>query len=117
MKKLSLIVLSLCISRLEANDSVASLSGRGLILEKSASIRMKKEFLHITPKMVKVDYVYLNDGPTDIETTVAFPHEEQRENPYSPGDYSQPHFNDFKVVVNGKTIQPQLKVIVKYKHK
>ena len=119
MKKIYVVILYLfaSLSPVGANDSVASLSGRNIILEKSSTIRMRKEFLHLTPEKVSVDYIFLNDGSSDIETTVAFPHETQEDNPYATRDFSAPQFNDFKVLLEGQNPKVQIKAVATYQNK
>jgi len=56
-----------------ANDSSAQLAAGGLVLTKSADIRMASEDLSITPYDVRVRYEFVNDGGRDIDTVVAFP--------------------------------------------
>lgn len=56
-----------------ANDSSAALSAGGLVLTKSADVRMASEDLYISTKEIRIRYSFVNDGPKDMETIVAFP--------------------------------------------
>ena len=56
-----------------ADDSSAALGAGGLELTKSADIRMAMEDLRISPDDVRIRYEFVNDGPKDIDTIVAFP--------------------------------------------
>ncbi len=56
-----------------ANDSSASLGTGGLVLTKSADIRMASEDLSISRKKIAIRYEFANDGGKDVDTIVAFP--------------------------------------------
>jgi len=58
---------------LRANDSVAGLALGGLQFLRSDTIRMVEEDLHITPREVRVLYVFRNEGTKPVDTIVAFP--------------------------------------------
>jgi hypothetical protein len=57
----------------QADDSSAALGAGGVTFTKTDSIRMAAEDLRISPKKVQIHFAFVNDGPKDIETTVAFP--------------------------------------------
>jgi hypothetical protein len=56
-----------------ADDSSAVLGAGGLVLVKSAAVRMAREDLTVSPLAVHVRYEFVNDSGKDIETIVAFP--------------------------------------------
>ncbi len=60
-------------SPVTADDSSAVLGMGGLVLTKSANIRMAREDLRISPNSVKVRYEFVNDSGKDVDTIVAFP--------------------------------------------
>jgi hypothetical protein len=55
-----------------ADDSSASLGAGGLVLMRSADIRMAAEELKINPRNVSATFTFVNDGRSDIDTIVAF---------------------------------------------
>jgi hypothetical protein len=55
-----------------ADDSSASLAAGGIVLTKADAIRMAREDLYISPKQVRVSFVFANDTDADIDTVVAF---------------------------------------------
>ncbi len=57
----------------QANDSSASLGTGGLVLTKSADIRMASEDLSISRKRIAIRYEFANDSGKDVDTIVAFP--------------------------------------------
>jgi hypothetical protein len=56
-----------------ANDSSAELAVGGLVFTKSAEVSIESEDLSITPDAVTVRYVFLNQSPSPVTLTVAFP--------------------------------------------
>lgn len=56
-----------------ANDGYGGLTATGLQFGRSAAIRMVAEDLFLSPKQVRVHYVFRNDGPTDEQGEVIFP--------------------------------------------
>ncbi len=56
-----------------ADDSSAVLGAGGLVLTKSADVRMAREDLRVSPLAVHVRYEFVNDSAKDIDTIVAFP--------------------------------------------
>ncbi|MBV9904681.1 MAG: DUF4424 family protein [Alphaproteobacteria bacterium] len=93
-----------------ANDSSAMLGAGGLVLTKSADIRMASEDLFISPKQVKVHYTFVNDSGKDIDTVVAFPlpdvdNYELSESPIGTTvENGGANFVGFKVTVDGKPV-------------
>jgi hypothetical protein len=61
-----------CVNGATADDSSAALGAGGLVLAQSQDIRMADEDLRISPKAVRVRFVFANDSGRDIDTIVAF---------------------------------------------
>ncbi len=92
-----------------ADDSSAMLGAGGIVLTKNADIRMAAEDLYLSPKAVKVHYVFANDSATDIDTVVAFPlpdidNYEYSESPIGTTLDSTPNFVGFKLLIDGKPV-------------
>jgi len=92
-----------------ADDSSAMLGAGGLVLTKQADIRMAVEDLRLSPKAVKVHYEFINDGKSDVDTIVAFPLpdidvQEFYYEPLGTTTDHTPNFMDFKLTVDGKTV-------------
>jgi len=56
-----------------ANDSSAELAVGGLVFTKNVEVSIESEDLAITPDAVTVRYVFLNQSPSPVTLTVAFP--------------------------------------------
>jgi hypothetical protein len=56
-----------------ANDSSAELAVGGLVFTRNADVSIESEDLTITPDTVTVRYVFLNQSPSPVTLTVAFP--------------------------------------------
>ncbi len=56
-----------------ADDSSAELGAGGLVLTRSADIRMAAEDLSVSPRAISARFVFVNGGKRDIDTIVAFP--------------------------------------------
>ena len=56
-----------------ADDSSAALGAGGVVLTHGTPVRMAAEDLFISPKQVRVHFVFANDTDKDIDTVVAFP--------------------------------------------
>ncbi|MFG6466021.1 DUF4424 family protein [Roseateles sp. BYS87W] len=65
--------LGLAVAKVEANDTLVRAVGGGIVPVKSSDIRMLKERLELSPRRVKVDYVFLNEAETPASETLAFP--------------------------------------------
>ncbi len=85
-----------------ANDSTAHVSTKGLVLDKTDKIAMKKERLSISPEKVEVEYEYYNESDKDISTIVAFPIPA-----YQCGNYYErfAFYPEFEVKVDGKILE------------
>lgn len=58
---------------LYADDSSAALGAGGVVFTNDTPIRMAAEDLYISPKQVRVRFVFANDTDRDVKTLVAFP--------------------------------------------
>jgi hypothetical protein len=67
------VVLALTAASARADDSSAALGAGGVTLTRSADIRMVDEVLSISPKAVKIRFVFLNETDRPIDVLVAFP--------------------------------------------
>lgn len=56
-----------------ANDGFGGLTATGLQFQKSASIRMVSEDLFLSPSLVRVQYLFRNEGAADERGEVIFP--------------------------------------------
>jgi hypothetical protein len=71
--------LALCVAAFfvsmpaRADDSSAALGAGGLVLNRSADIRMSTEELRISPNEISARQTFINDSNSDIDTIVAFP--------------------------------------------
>src|ERR1039457_4007612 len=73
--KLLLMAVLILVSAISvsANDSAVETAVGGLKLRKEHSVLMKKERLHISRKLVKVEYEFLNTSNESVSSEVAFP--------------------------------------------
>ena len=113
MKRVLWLVAALCVapSSALADDSSATLGAGGIVLTKSADIRMASEDLTISPKRVRVRYTFINDSKKAIDTIVAFPlpdvdNYELAESPVGTTTNTTPNFVGFVLKVNGKRVIP-----------
>ena len=95
-----------------ANDTTANLAAGGLVFAKSDAIAMKSEDLSISMDEVAVRYVFVNESPTPVTTTVAFPMPDIRIDPYD-GNVAIPSDDpdnplDFHTLVDGEPVAMQL---------
>lgn len=99
-------------SAAQANDTSAVLGAGGLELTTSEDITMADEALYLSPKEVRVRYVFRNESDHDITTTVAFPlpdvdQSDDGEMVFLPVE-GHGNFVDFQVAIDGHSIQPKL---------
>jgi hypothetical protein len=85
------------------------LGAGGIVLTKQADIRMAVEDLRLSPKEGRVHYEFVNDGKSDVDTIVAFPLpdidvQEFYYEPLGTTTDHVPNFMDFKLTVDGKTV-------------
>jgi Domain of unknown function (DUF4424) len=98
-----------------ADDSSAMLGAGGIVLTRNADIRMATEDLYLSPKAVKVHYTFVNDGPSDVDTIVAFPlpdidNYELSESPIGTTLDTTPNFVGFKLMIDGRPVQTNVEV-------
>lgn len=103
-----------------ADDSSAALKAGGLVLTRQADIRMAEEDLFVSPKQVKVRYVFVNDGSHDVDTVVAFPLpdidvERFYFEPLGTTKNSSPNFMGFALAVDGRDVVPKVEERAFYK--
>lgn len=94
-----------------ANDTTAELKTGGLEYTRSDAISMEEEKLFISPKQVRVDYVFRNTSDKPVETLVAFPMPDIRGGPeqnVDAVDVESDNFLGFTVEQDGKAIEPTL---------
>lgn len=115
MNRIGLIAAALIIGAAPvlANDSTASLGAGGLVLTESVDIRMASEDLYISKDIVRVRYQFVNDARAPITTRVAFPLPEAKLQELFESDVGWPtekgdNVVDFRVVVDGRPVVPQL---------
>lgn len=94
-----------------ANDTMAELAAGGLTFVAADNVSMLSEDLYISPKEVRVDYVFHNDGQQDRTAVVAFP----MPNVEGSGDFmvSVPNpdadnFMNFSVAIDGQPVTPAI---------
>jgi len=94
-----------------ANDTTAELKTGGLEYTRSGEISMEEETLYVSPKQVRVDYVFRNTADKPIETYVAFPMPDIGGGPeqnVDAGDTESDNFLGFTVTQDGASITPTL---------
>lgn len=94
-----------------ANDTTAVLKAGGLVYTRQDNVAMESEDLFISPSEVRVDYVFRNEGATDLETMVAFPMPDIGGGLSFMGgidDLESANFMGFSVAQDGKAIEPTL---------
>jgi hypothetical protein len=92
-----------------ADDSSAELGAGGLVLTRSADIRLVDEDLHISSKDVAARFTFVNEGRDDIDTVVAFPLPDINtsrfsEEPLGRTTRDPVNFVGFTVSENGRTV-------------
>ena len=104
-------ILALTATGAAANDTMAELRTGGLEYTRSAVISMEEETLYISPKEVRVDYVFRNTSDDDVESYVAFPMPDITGGPdqnIDAGDVESDNFLGFSVTQDGADIEPSL---------
>jgi len=95
-----------------ANDSSVGDDNGTIVFKRQADISMDKETLSISENRVDVDYVFTNNGKTDVMTTIAFPMPPMY---FGYSDHSE--IKDFKLLVDGVGIKTNRKLVVLLKDK
>jgi hypothetical protein len=96
-----------------ANDSTAAMGAGGIVLTESADIRMAAEDLYVSKDLIRVRYQFVNESRAPILTRVAFPLPEANMQELSDIDVGWPtekgdNVVDFRVIVEGQAVKPQL---------
>jgi hypothetical protein len=94
-----------------ANDTTAELKTGGLVFTRSGDIEMQQETLYISPKEVRVDYVFRNTSNKDVDTYVAFPMPDitgSGDPMMDAGNTASDNFLGFSVAQDGVKIKPNL---------
>lgn len=96
-----------------ANDSSAELAAGGIRLVPNWDIRMEREDLYLSPREVRVRYVFRNTTEEPIRLLVAFPLPDVDMNelfdaPIDIPDAEADNFVDFRVSVNGVPVEPSI---------
>lgn len=94
-----------------ANDTMAELKTGGLHFVQSAAVSMEKEDLFISPREIRVAYVFRNNSDKDVTSLVAFPMPDIQGGPIDNiaiDDFNVDNFLGFTVTQAGKPIRPNL---------
>jgi hypothetical protein len=105
------LMLSLVAGTASANDTTAELKTGGLVFTRSGDIEMQQETLYISPKEVRVDYVFRNTSDRDVDTYVAFPMPDitgSGDPMMDAGNTASDNFLGFSVTQDGVAIKPNL---------
>ncbi|MCM5556907.1 DUF4424 domain-containing protein [Pleomorphomonas sp. JP5] len=94
-----------------ANDTMAELAAGGLTFVYAENVQMQSEDLYISPKEVRVDYVFHNDSDRDRTTVVAFPMPDIE----GSGDFmvsvpnpESDNFMNFSVTIDDQPVTPEI---------
>jgi len=103
-----------------ANDSDAELSAGGLVLTKNEAIELRTEDLYVSPKQVRVDYLFHNKTAAPVQIIVAFPmpdvtYEGIDDMVAIPRPEASENFLGFVTIANGREVAARVeqKVFVK----
>lgn len=110
---LGFLLLALAPAGAFADDSSAELGAGGLVLTRSADIRLTDEFLRISPKEVTARFTFFNGSKNDIVTLVAFPLPDIDTSRFSEEPLGRTtgdplNFVGFSVAQNGRSIPFQI---------
>ena len=90
-----------------ANDSSYGEDNGTIVFKRQSDISMDKEVLDISENRIVVDYIFTNNGKTDLTVPIAFPMPPMY---FGEGDHSE--IRDFKVSVNGGDVKTSRKLVV-----
>ncbi|KEY57929.1 DUF4424 family protein [Serratia sp. DD3] len=93
----------------QANDSSWGDVNGSIKLMKQSDISMAKERLSISTERINVDYLFVNHGQQDVVLPMAFPMPEIIQN---QGEDRTPGISNFKLSVNGKTVETESRWVV-----
>ncbi|BFM03879.1 DUF4424 family protein [Psychrobacter alimentarius] len=102
--------LLLTITAAHANDSTGYVGTGGVEYIKNKNISMHSEDLYLSKEQIRVNYEFKNLSNKDITETILFPMPAVPS--FIDSDYADTTatYDDFQVLVNGKSIIPQLHV-------
>lgn len=107
MRKLVIFTLGVAAATAAlANDTTASTAAGGLVLERTDDIDMVSEDLFVSAAQIRVDYVFRNQSPTDVDTIVAFPMPPRDLSKEWGQDVAYP--SDFRTTVEGQPVHSTL---------
>lgn len=117
---LAVVLLAFAPTVAFTDDSSAELGAGGLVLTRSADIRLADEYLRISPKDVTARFTFLNDSKSDIDTLIAFPLPDIDTSRFSEEPLGRTtgdplNFVGFSVVENGKRVPFQVEQRAFYK--
>jgi hypothetical protein len=90
-----------------ANDSSYGEDNGTIVFKSQSDISMDKEVLDISENRIVVDYVFTNNGKTDLSIPIAFPMPPMY---FGEGDHNE--IRDFKVRVNGSDVKTSRRLVV-----
>lgn len=103
-------------SRSLANDTMAAFGAGGLQFQKTDELQMTSEELYLSPKEVRVTYIFRNLTNHDVKGTVAFPMPEisVAEMSESPHKFHKSYLDgdifDFRIEAGGHLIKPEANI-------
>ena len=102
--------LLIAITATQANDSAGYVGTGGVEYIKNKNISMHSEDLYVSKEQIRVNYEFKNLSNKDITETILFPMPAVPS--FIDSDYADTTatYDDFQVLVNGKSIIPQLHV-------
>jgi hypothetical protein len=102
-----IFMVSLVSQWASANDSSYGDDNGTITLKYQPDISMDKEFLYISEKLIRVEYIFKNTSSKDLQIPVAFPMP-----PLYFGSSDHTGIKDFKLWVNGELKKTERKLVV-----
>lgn len=90
-----------------SNEGAAGMAAGGIVFVKNSAVSMEREILEISPKQVKVTYLFRNATDSDQTVLIAFP---LPETPWGLPYASQNKVEAFRAYANDEEISPSLEV-------
>lgn len=103
---LALAACGLAASAALANDSTAEKAAGGLVLTRTDAIDMVSEDLYVSPRQVRVAYVFRNRTRAPVRTIVAFPMPDRDLDEMYNSDTNYP--GGFRTLVDGRPVTMQV---------
>lgn len=98
---------AICVTGIAAaNDSTAEMTAGGLVLKTNRNIDMLDEDLFVSAELIRVNYVFRNQGRADESVIVAFPMPDRNLAEEGEGDVA--YVRDFATSVEGRPVQTQV---------